>query len=447
MIPFVGIPPTIAQGMSAYRDVFCREAGFEHVSRYVSGLLLSENKTLQGIAAQQVYPEGQGVSRRAMHAAVFEAGWDSEQLMQRHREVVAQRHQGQGREVISLDWTLSHHEDGFEIYGVKRSYDYVNHCMSRFQTVVTAVVANSQAIDGLAVEVQLPDFSEAERGYLKMTAQPSYEQMEAAMQRLVELLHHQINQRKYRKRTEMVVEVVRQIEAEGHFPKADYAFDNGVLTLTLTQLIEASGKHWVSEIESSRLVLWNGQWCRVDSVAAQLGNEHPESFRRLQVHTRNAEVKECWVFTKTVRLKRYGRKRLVIVHEQEDLSDAPRFLLTDALHWESARVIQTWSYRWTCEIFHEFCKQMAGFESAQVRNQEAVKRHFRLSCIAQSLLGQALCQGKKSERFAFANEKQTVGQRLYTLTRELYQQLLHLVQGLFAQGQTCEQILEVMMPA
>lgn len=446
MMPFVGVPTTIAHGMSAYRDVFCREAGFEHVSRYVSGLLLSENKTLQAIAAQQVYPQGQGVSRRAMHAAVFEAGWDSEQLMQRHREVVGQRHQGRGREVISLDWTLAHHEDGFEIYGVKRSYDYVNHCMSRFQTVVTAVVANPQAIDGLAVEVQLPNFTQAEQGYLKMSAQPSYEQMEAAMQRLVELLHHQINQLKYRKRTEMVVDVVRQIEAEGYFPKADYAFDNGVLTLELTQLIEASGKHWVSEIECSRLLQWNGQWSRVAQVASQLRQEHPESFRSLQVRCRTGEVKSVWAFTKTVRLKRYGRKRLVIVHEQEDLSDAPRFLLTDALHWESGRVIQTWSYRWACEIFHEFCKQVAGFESAQVRNQEAVKRHFRLSCIAQSLLGQATCGGKQSERFAFAKEKPTVGQRLYSLTREAYQQMLALVQGLFAQKRTCEQVLEVIMP-
>jgi hypothetical protein len=128
------------------------------------------------------------------------------------------------------------------------------------------------------------------------------------------------------------------------------------------------------------------------------------------------------------------------------LSDAPRFLLTDALHWESARVIQTWSYRWSCEIFHEFCKQVAGFESAQVRNEEAVKRHLGLSCVAQSLLGQATCQGKKSERFAFANDLQTVGQRIYSQTREAYQQLLHLVQGLFTQGQTCEQVLEVIMP-
>jgi hypothetical protein len=30
-------------------------------------------------------------------------------------------------------------------------------------------------------------------------------------------------------------------------------------------------------------------------------------------------------------LQRYGRKRLVIVHAQEDLGEVPRFLLTDAL--------------------------------------------------------------------------------------------------------------------
>jgi len=120
MLPLVGVPATIANGMSADRKVFCREAGYEHVSCYLSGLLLSENKTLQGIYAQQVYEDGKQVSRRAMHAAVFEAGWDSEELMQQHRAIVGKQHQGRGREIISLDWTLSHHEDGFEIYGVKR---------------------------------------------------------------------------------------------------------------------------------------------------------------------------------------------------------------------------------------------------------------------------------------------------------------------------------------
>jgi hypothetical protein len=39
----------------------------------VTGLLGSSNKTLQGIYADQVWPE-QKPSRRAMHEAVFEAG-------------------------------------------------------------------------------------------------------------------------------------------------------------------------------------------------------------------------------------------------------------------------------------------------------------------------------------------------------------------------------------
>jgi hypothetical protein len=353
MFPLVGVPETIAKGMNAYRGVFCRQAGFEHVSRYISGLLLSENKTVQGIYAQKVYGEGERVTRRAMHAAVFEAGWDSQELMTEHRQLVGKQHQGKGREIISLDWTLSHHEYGLEIYGVKRSYDYVNRClvalftggnlrsarrcMSNYQTVVTATIANPERIDGIATEVQLPDFSKEEKKYLQMTAQESYQSQEQLMQRLVELLHYQRNRLAYRKRTEIAVDIVRQVESEGAFPQADYAFDNGVLTLELTQLIESSGKHWVSEIESSRLIFWSDRWCRVDAVATQLRTEHPESFRPLSVRCRNGEIKQFWAFTKTVRLKRYGRKRLVIVHEREDLSDEPRFLLTDALHWEAVR--------------------------------------------------------------------------------------------------------------
>jgi hypothetical protein len=65
----------------------------------------------------------------------------------------------------------------------------------------------------------------------------------------------------------------------------------------------------------------------------------------VNVKRRNSEEKSFWVLTKTVRLKRYGRKRLVLVHEQADLQDQPRFLLTDALHLEGGRVIRVWSYR------------------------------------------------------------------------------------------------------
>jgi hypothetical protein len=447
MLPLVEIPDTIRRGLAPYRQLFCREAGFEHIGRYVSGLILSPNKTLQGIYDLQVWGDENDPSRRAMHEAVFEAGWSSEELMPRHREVVSRDHRGRGREVLSLDWTFAHHDRGPHIWGVSAAWDYTQRRYSRYQTVMTAVIANRELIDGIEVAVQSPNVHDKELAYLNATVQASYEQMEAGRTRLLELLHHVHHRHAYQKRTKMAVAIVKELEEEGHFPQAHYAFDNGLLTLPLAREIESRGKHWVSEVEGSRHIQWSGQWRRVDEVAAELRQYHLESFRPLQVRCRNGETKSFWAFTKVVRLKRYGRKRLVMVHEQEDLGDVPRFLLSDARHWESGRVIETWSFRWTVEIFHEFGKQVTGLESAQVRKEEAVKRHFRLSCVAQSIVQRASVEKSTSERFAFAPDQSTVGQKVRTMAREALLALLKLVEHLLAQGRSCEHILEVVMPA
>ena len=446
MLPMVGVPETIRKGLRPYRDLFRRAEGFEYVSRYVTGLIVSPNKTLQGIYAQQVWEEDKP-TRRTMHEAVFEAGWEAEELLPRHRTLIAPEHRGRGREVISLDWTLVHHDRGPHIYGTAKSYDYVERRMGRFQTVVTGVIANRQVIDGIDVRIQVPNVCKEEEAYLKATVQASYDQMEQARTRLLELLHHVEHKLAYKKRTEIVAEMVAQVEAEGKFPQADYAFDNGVLTLELTRLIESKGKHWVSELESSRHILWQDEWRRIDEVETELRQHHPESFRKVVVRCRNGEQKEYWAFTKTVRLKRYGRKRIVMVHERSDLTDKPRFLVADALHWESGRIIETWSFRWAAEVFHEFSKQGTGLEAAQVRNEEAVTRHLRLSCLAQSLLQRTPAVVSTSEQCAFAKGEKTFGQRCHAITREVFSSLLSFAQRLFAGGYSCEQVVEALMPA
>ena len=246
MLPIVGVPKTVRKGLRSYRALFRRDEGCEYVSRYVTGLLVSPNKTLQGIYAHQVWPEKKP-RRRARHEAVFEAEWNAEELLPRHRRLIAPEHRGRGREVMSLDWTLVHHERGPEIYGVSKSYDYVERRMAQFQTTVTAVIANRQLIDGIGVPIQEPDVCKEEEAYLRATIQASYEQMEQARTRLLELLHYMKHQLAYKKRTEIVVEMVARVEEEGQFPQADYAFDNGVLTLELTRVIESKGKQGVSE--------------------------------------------------------------------------------------------------------------------------------------------------------------------------------------------------------
>src|SRR5262249_24233037 len=182
----------------------------------------SRYKTLEGIYDLQVWGTDEKPSRRAMHEAVFEAGWDADALLPLHRQVVAPAHRGRGREVLSLDWTYAHHERGPKIWGVKKAWDHVARRMAPYQTLVTAVIANRERLDGIEVVVQQPDRHEEEIAYLQETVQESYAQMEAARGRVLELFHHLLHRLGYKKRTEIALEVVQQLEQEGHFPQAHY---------------------------------------------------------------------------------------------------------------------------------------------------------------------------------------------------------------------------------
>ena len=86
------------------------------------------------------------------------------------------------------------------------------------------MIANRELIDGIGVQIREPEIGNEEEAYLKATVQASYEQMEQARTRLLELLHHLEHKLAYKKRTEIVVEMVAQLEEKGQFPQADYAF-------------------------------------------------------------------------------------------------------------------------------------------------------------------------------------------------------------------------------
>jgi hypothetical protein len=78
MLLMGGVPETMRKGLRPYRDLFRRSEGVEYVSRDVTGVLVSPNKTWQGIYAQQVWEEHKA-TRRTMHEAGFEAGGKAEE--------------------------------------------------------------------------------------------------------------------------------------------------------------------------------------------------------------------------------------------------------------------------------------------------------------------------------------------------------------------------------
>ena len=97
MIPLVGIGTSVETFLKSYRNVFFKDAGWKHINRYINGLLMSPNKTLQGIYHQIVWNEDYKVSHTAMHEAVFEAPWQYSQLMKSHRQKIDTIHRGKGR--------------------------------------------------------------------------------------------------------------------------------------------------------------------------------------------------------------------------------------------------------------------------------------------------------------------------------------------------------------
>jgi hypothetical protein len=75
MLPITTVPESVARAMKRFRGLFGCEEGFEPVCRFITGLIPSPNKTMQGIYDCQVW-EGEKPSRRAMPEAVFDTGWD-----------------------------------------------------------------------------------------------------------------------------------------------------------------------------------------------------------------------------------------------------------------------------------------------------------------------------------------------------------------------------------
>ncbi len=446
MFPIVEIPQFIQDYLNQYRAKFCRDEGFDHVCLYIVGLILSPNKTVQGIYDNIVWDDKKP-SKRAMHEAIFEANWDSNGIMSHHQKIIGDDHKGKGPEVISLDWTFSHHDKGPKIYGTKKLYDYANNKTSLMQTVVTAVIANRDIIDGIDVVVQEPSFIDEEKIYLNATVKKGYNNIKDARTRLLELLHFRKHSVSYKTRPEIAADIVKNIEKNDTFREAPYVFDNGLLSDNLAGIIKREGKQWVSEIEKNRKIIWNNQWTSVHIVAGELAQNHAETaFRPVTIECRNGDKKKFWVFTKVVRLKKFGRLRLAIVHEKKDLSDKPRFLVCSARHWEAKKILRTWNYRWPCETFHEFVKQRTGFESAQLRSEEAVKRHFRLSCVAQSMIQRISAASSTSEEFDFEKEKATIGQKCRVIAREAFRSLLTLAKKLFEEEKSVDEVLGIFVP-
>jgi hypothetical protein len=240
---------------------------------------------------------------------------------------------------------------------------------------------------------------------------------------------------------------VQQLAQEGPCPEAHEAFDHGVRTVALTRGMAQSKQPGGRALEGSRPLQWQGQWPRVDAGATGRRRDHLDRVRSVRVRGRHGDTQQGWGLTNGVRRKRSGRKRLGMIPAPAAWRDTPRFLLPDALHGASGRVMEPWRYRGASDILHAVSQHVPGLEAAQGRPEEAGKRQLRFRCVAQSLVQRAPATGAETARLAFAKGEPIFGQRGRASTREVLHGLRQFVAQWLGQGRSCAAILEMLMPA
>lgn len=304
MGPRVGVPETVRRGLAPSRDVLCRAEGVDHGSRSVTGLLLSPQQTLPGVAAVQGGAPGAPRSRRAMHAAVWAAGWAADARRPPHRAGSAGAQCGRGRAGISLAWTSAHHERGRKMGGGHKAGEHGEQRMAPSQPVVTAGLANRARLDGMAGLVQQPHRQAEAMADGQETGRASSPELEAGRGRVVERLPHQGQRLGERKRTALALDIVPHLAHEGQVPQAHSALANGVLHRERRRGIARAGTPWGRELAGARPRQWQGPGQRGEAVAQALRQAQPESWRAMPGRCRPGETQPLWVLTTGVRRKR-----------------------------------------------------------------------------------------------------------------------------------------------
>lgn len=131
---------------------------------------------------------------------------------------------------------------------------------------------------------------------------------------------------------------------------------------------------------------------RLDEFAEHLKAEHqaavkrgkPPIFQSITIHYKG-EKEQYYSYCATHRIQTFGRQRLVINYREADLSDSPVFYLSNNLVWQAAGITRIRRHRWPVEVYHEKGKA-EGLDQYQVRDFQAIERHIGLVAVVYSLL-------------------------------------------------------------
>jgi hypothetical protein len=437
-LPIVQLPSIVVDNLMHFAPVFTTDEQVKHFCEYVTGLIAGDKATIAAINALFLNKNDQS----ALNKFLTQAVWDERELNRRrihlelarlHRRLVRSK---AGR--LILDDTLAHHTK-CSMEGLAYLKD---HALGRYvwaHNVVTSYYINRADQFPVDFRLYLQFRKKQERVTLReaVATLGTSPTLEGYRQYLVDLLSFYLRQQTFRTKTQLAADLVREAVRWG-LPFDVVLFDSWFCRKPLIAVIEEEGKDWVGGCPKDRNVLFQNRWMQLQEYICTIP---VEAYRPYKIGEHI-----YWAFTKVLPMKNLDRRRVRIAasyRDTLDLSKLPNFYTTNRKDWECKRILTTYCDRWPTDTFNEDVKGNLGFEEYQLRRLRGIRRHWYLSLVAYSLLGDQGPPGRS--RWAVRGQYESTGQRCRAVVDELLGYLVHWIAQQLQQGGSPELILQTLL--
>jgi len=398
MIPLVGFPQIVQQYASFFEPVFS-PAAFIEFKRYISGLIVSENKTVEGINRLWVH---ESRNQSSLNRLLTQSPFSLEALNAARLDVLASvpatRVKPKG--VLSVDDTLLVHT-GQEIEYIAKLYDTVSASYVLAHCLVGLHYSDDQTDYPLRFQLWKPgDPDRLEQGlraaHIALSDQKQVWKESAPDKWRAYLVG--VWQRRRKQQPELAglyqtkLDIAQALVQTwvGHHPAEKWAvtFDQWYTKPPFCRFLDQEVKvAYVGQLtEKQHIQLRTGPES-LEQFADRLRLEHRRDRPIFQsIHVPFKGTQECYYsYCHTHHLPGFGKQRLVITYREPDLSGQPHFFISNRLTWQASGITRIARHRWPIEVYHEEGKA-EGLDQYQLRDCGAIQRHVALVAVVYSLL-------------------------------------------------------------
>ena len=403
MFPLVEFPEVVQHYAPFFADVFSDEA-FIEFERYISGLIVSENKTIDGINRLFVV---ESRNQSSLNRLLTKSPFSLEALNSARLNVLNSLPgtQMKPRGVFGLDDTLlSHYGQDFE--KIANLWDHVSGTYVWAHDLVTIHYSDDETDYPVLFKLWEPvELDKLERGIREANIQIKVEKEKLKQTNPRKWRGYLLGvwQRREKKHPELrelydskliiaqklLQEWVTSHPGEDRPVTFDSWFTQPAFCCFLDQTLHLPYVGTLAEGE--QIVLRTGTKTLKD-FAEQLKQEHLAALSRKAkpvFHKIGVPYKgkheTYYSYCNTHHIHNFGKQRLVINYPQADLKDNPTFFISNRLNWQAAGITRIRRHRWPVEVYHEEGKE-EGLDQYETRDFSAIQRHIALVAVVYSLL-------------------------------------------------------------